>query len=302
MIQPRIGFSYDVNDDQRTVMFGGYGRYYDRNVFNNTLDEKFRLQYTIGRFEFSTDGLAPQRQTRQSSGTRCYLTREGLIALQATAITGLPELFAVKNNAKPPRTDQFSLGVRQRLGGDWQATATASYIRGKHGYTHLFGRRAECRDGRLLRRRVGQLVRLCQRPDHWLRQSRYALQGALSAARKALHQGIAAGASPSPTRCRKRSRTATTCSASISRRRRNTGSATSRGSRGTPWSPRAWSILPWGIQFSTLTKFGIGAAYQVFDANTPGAGGNYFDVNTTKSTGCSRRRIALGFLRGAKST
>ena len=29
---------------------------------------------------------------------------------------GLPELFAVKNDAKPPVNDQFSLGVRQKIG------------------------------------------------------------------------------------------------------------------------------------------------------------------------------------------
>ncbi|HUE80083.1 MAG TPA: TonB-dependent receptor [Sphingomicrobium sp.] len=140
MIQPRIGFSYDIHDDQRTVIFGGFGRYYDRNVFNNTLDEKFRLQYTIGRFEFSQDGL-PRNGSPTVIWDPAFLTRDGLVALQATALTGLPELFAVKNNAKPPRTDQFSLGVRQKIGSAWSASVTGSYIRGKNGYTHLFATR-----------------------------------------------------------------------------------------------------------------------------------------------------------------
>src|SRR5207253_415537 len=34
-IAPRIGFSYDLNANQRTVFFGGYGRYYDRALFRN---------------------------------------------------------------------------------------------------------------------------------------------------------------------------------------------------------------------------------------------------------------------------
>ena len=140
MIQPRFGFSYDFFDNQSTVLFGGFGRYYDRNVFNNTLDERFRLQYTIGRFEFSEDG-SPRNGIPTVAWDPAYLTREGLIALQASALTGLPELFAVKNNAKPPRTDQFSLGVRQRLGKSWTASITGSYIRGKNGYTHLFATR-----------------------------------------------------------------------------------------------------------------------------------------------------------------
>jgi hypothetical protein len=54
----------------------------------------------------------------------------------------------VPNNAKPPRTDQFSLGVRQRF-GQWNGSVTGSYIRGKNGYTHLFATRnaqGECCD------------------------------------------------------------------------------------------------------------------------------------------------------------
>ncbi|WP_309660901.1 TonB-dependent receptor domain-containing protein [Sphingomonas sp.] len=139
MFQPRLGFSYDFKGDRSTVLFGGYGRYFDRNVFNNTLDESYRLQYTIGRFFFSRDGV--QRDGNPTVvWNDSYLTREGLLALQSTGQTGKPELFAVPNNAKPPRTDQFSLGVRQRF-GQWVGSVTGSYIRGVHGYTHLFATR-----------------------------------------------------------------------------------------------------------------------------------------------------------------
>ena len=145
MIQPRVGFSYDLNGDRSTVIFGGYGRYYDRNVFNNTLDERFRLQYDTGVFFFSRDG-----QPRDGNPTVVFdprfLTRDGLLQLRSTDATGFPELFAVKNDARPPRTDQFSLGVRQRF-GQWQASVTGSYIKGKNGYTHLFAtRRADNQD------------------------------------------------------------------------------------------------------------------------------------------------------------
>ncbi|WP_324808977.1 carboxypeptidase regulatory-like domain-containing protein [Sphingomonas sp. LY29] len=139
MFQPRIGFSYDLFGNRDTVIFGGYGRYFDRNVFNNTLDERFRLQYDTGVFYFSQDGQPRDGNPTVRWDPR-YLTREGLLELRATDATGLPELFAVKNDARPPRTDQFSLGVRQRF-GEWQASATGSYIRGKNGYTHLFATR-----------------------------------------------------------------------------------------------------------------------------------------------------------------
>ena len=139
MFQPRVGFSYDITGNRKTVLFGGYGRYFDRNVFNNTLDEQFRLQYTIGKFFFSPDGK-PRDGNPTVIFNPSYLTRDGLLALQATAQTGLPELFAVPNNARPPRTDQFSLGVRHRF-GEWTASVTGSYIKGVNGYTTLFATR-----------------------------------------------------------------------------------------------------------------------------------------------------------------
>ena len=42
--QPRFGLSYDLTGAGRHVLFGGYGRYYDRVVYNYGLDEDFRLQ------------------------------------------------------------------------------------------------------------------------------------------------------------------------------------------------------------------------------------------------------------------
>jgi len=137
---PRVGFSYDLNGDRSTVIFGGWGRYYDRNNFNNTVDELSRVLNPIGVFRFSTDG-SPRSGLPTVAWNPSYLTREGLIALRASAAgAGLPELFAVKNDAKPPVNDQFSLGVRQRI-GVFQASVTGSYQRGRNGYTNLFATR-----------------------------------------------------------------------------------------------------------------------------------------------------------------
>lgn len=136
---PRIGFSYDVKGDRSTVIFGGAGRYYDRNNFNNTVDELSRTINPIGVFRFSATG-APRNGQPTVAFNPTFLTREGLLALRATATSGLPELFAVKNDAKPPVNDQFSLGVRQRL-GIFQASVTGSYQRGRNGYTNLFATR-----------------------------------------------------------------------------------------------------------------------------------------------------------------
>jgi len=150
--QPRVGFSWDIKDDQTTVIFGGAGRYYDRNVFNQSVEETFRRQYSAGVFYFSRDGRPRNPQVDAAGnpvpGTGLpttvwndrYLDPANLQALREQAVTGLPELFVNQNNAKLPRTDQFSVGVRQAL-GPFQASVTGSYIRGKNGYTFLFATR-----------------------------------------------------------------------------------------------------------------------------------------------------------------
>jgi outer membrane receptor protein involved in Fe transport len=137
---PRVGFSYDIKGDRSTVIFGGYGRYYDRNNFNNTIDELSRVLNPVGVFRFSVDG-SPRSGLPTVAWNPAYLTRAGLLQLQgSSAGAGLPELFAVKNDARPPVNDQFSLGVRQRF-GVFQASVTASYQTGRNGYTNLFATR-----------------------------------------------------------------------------------------------------------------------------------------------------------------
>ena len=137
---PRVGFSYDLFGNQRTVVFGGVGRYYDRNNFNNTIDELSRTINPIGVFRFSRDGQ-PRSGLPTTIWNPSYGTRDGLLALIASSrVEGLPELFAVKNDAKPPVNDQASIGIRQKI-GQWQVSVTGSYIKGRNGYTNLFATR-----------------------------------------------------------------------------------------------------------------------------------------------------------------
>ncbi len=139
MIQPRFGFSYDVFSDQHTVIFGGVGRYFDRNIFNNTLDERIRTQYQIGTLYFSKDGL-PRQGFNTIVWNPAYMSRDALLALRASAQTGQPELFSVPNNGTPPRTDQFSFGLRQKV-YMFEVSVSGSYIKGSNGYTTLFASR-----------------------------------------------------------------------------------------------------------------------------------------------------------------
>jgi hypothetical protein len=117
---PRLGFSYDVNADQRTVFFGGYGRYYDRALFRNAAEESLKGQFRTGEILFSKDGLPRFGQPTIQFQPQ-YLTPAGFTALLAQLAAdptrpGTDELRVIPNNLKTPYTDQFSIGVRQRVG------------------------------------------------------------------------------------------------------------------------------------------------------------------------------------------
>ncbi len=137
--QPRLGFSYDVTGSGKTVVFGGWGRYYDRVLYNYTLDERFRLQFAVRTFRFSADG-APRDGNQTIVWNPSYLSQTGLDGLIASGVAPNPEVFLIDNETRPPVSDQFSLGVRQRVG---PVTLSASYsgVRSRNGFTFLFGNR-----------------------------------------------------------------------------------------------------------------------------------------------------------------
>lgn len=133
-IQPRLGASWDVLGTGRTVVHAGWGRYYDRTLFNDILDERFRLQYDVRQFRFSADGSKEGTIAWQES----FLSKAALDQLIASGVAPDPELFLIDNDTKPPRTDQLSLGVRQAWAG-MVFGATYSRIRGKNLFTYLRG-------------------------------------------------------------------------------------------------------------------------------------------------------------------
>lgn len=122
--QPRIGFSFDVFDDERTVIFGGAGRYYDRVGFNFAFDERFKpFQFNKEIFFSVAGGMRGGVNTVAWNPT--YLTPAGLDPLLA-ATPGSGEIFLINNEMEPPRTDQFNLGIRQKF-GDFQTALTFAY-------------------------------------------------------------------------------------------------------------------------------------------------------------------------------
>ncbi len=140
--QPRIGLSYDVFADQRTVFFAGFGRYYDRVLFRNAAEESLFRQFRRGNIQFSRNGSERNgRPTVQFNPS--FLTPDGFAALLAGLAAdptspGTSELRLIPNDLKSPYTDQFSVGVRQRI-GQLRTSLTYNFIRGKDqvGYAPL---------------------------------------------------------------------------------------------------------------------------------------------------------------------
>lgn len=126
-IQPRIGFSYDIFDDEQTVLFGGAGRYYDRIGFNFAFSERFGPFNRTKTINFSPAGGTFGGQTGTVAWNPIYATREGLDTLLAGTV-GTGEVFLVKNDAEMPHTDQFNFGVRQKF-GEVQTALTLSYAK-----------------------------------------------------------------------------------------------------------------------------------------------------------------------------
>jgi hypothetical protein len=127
--QPRVGFSYALNSTARTVLHGGYGLYYDREVWNHLIDERFRLQWAVRTFEFAAAG-EPNKLPWQDA----YLTAQGLqsIVNSANPLGPTSEVFLLENDTKPPHSHQFSVGLKQVVGPGITLGAQYRGVRGKN--------------------------------------------------------------------------------------------------------------------------------------------------------------------------
>jgi len=131
--QPRVGFSYALNQDQTTTVFGAGGIFYDRLGFNGFIDEVYRRQHPTYTFRFSSDGSTPGT----IAWNPAYMSRAGLDGILATGQAPPQEVFLVPNDLRPPKSYQWNVGVRQGFGTLLGSVAYTG-IRGKNGYTYEF--------------------------------------------------------------------------------------------------------------------------------------------------------------------
>ena len=126
-IQPRLGFSYAFDKLNQTTLFGGFGVYYDRTIFDISVDETQKISHPIYTIAFAPAGVPPG--PGQIAWSDAYLTanRSTLDALVGS--TGKPEAWLIDKNIKVPRSNQWNLGVRQIV-KDWVVTATYAGVRG----------------------------------------------------------------------------------------------------------------------------------------------------------------------------
>jgi len=129
--QPRLGFSYAINEDRTTTIFAGAGIFYDRLGFNSFLDETYRRQHPTLTFRFSEDGSEPGTIAWDPS----LFSKAGLDAAIAAGQVPAQEVFLVPNDLRPPKTYQWNVGVRQALGTLLGSLAYTG-ARGRNGFSY----------------------------------------------------------------------------------------------------------------------------------------------------------------------
>ena len=138
--QPRFGFSYDVNGDENHVVFGGIGRSYDRDLYESLQVEQTKSVLSQPTLNFNTpDVPCTVGQNSCYTWDPSYLSIPTLQALVAGTTAG-KEVDMVNNNLRAPYSDQFSIGMRNKI-GDWNTSATFAEIRSYNGLVYTLGNR-----------------------------------------------------------------------------------------------------------------------------------------------------------------
>ena len=142
--QPRLGFSYALDKESKTTIFGGFGIYYDRSLFDIAVDETLKLSHPTYEIQFAARGATPG--PGQVAWQDSYLTADKATLDALVQNFGKPEAWLIDKDVKLPKSRQWNLGVRQIL-GDFAVSATYAGVRGVDQLTLNWARFALHPDG-----------------------------------------------------------------------------------------------------------------------------------------------------------
>ena len=128
-IQPRLGFSYAIDQRSRTTVFGGWGLYYDRIPFDlYAVEPQLKISHPFYTVRFAPRGVAPG--PGQVAWNDAYLTSDRAVLDALVRTSGRPEAWFIDNEAKVPKSTQMNIGVRQLI-GDWATSVTYANVKGE---------------------------------------------------------------------------------------------------------------------------------------------------------------------------
>lgn len=140
-IQPRFGFSYDINGDQQHVIHGGVGRSYDRTIY-----EVLQLEQTKLALAEATITFPNQYHNTCTPSPTCipwnpvYLSGIGVLQGLLTGTTAGREVDLMNNHLRTPYSDQVSIGMRNQI-GDWITDVTWAQVNRFNGVVFTLGNR-----------------------------------------------------------------------------------------------------------------------------------------------------------------
>lgn len=143
--QPRLGVSYDLFANARHVIFGGAGRSYDRNLFDNIALEQSKSTFPRYALSFNTaDHPCAVGTNNCFAWDPSYLNPATLAAVVAANPNLGAEVFLINNDIDTPYSDQFSIGMRNVVAlwdHDWSTSATFAHVRSYDGVIFSLGNR-----------------------------------------------------------------------------------------------------------------------------------------------------------------
>jgi len=139
-IQPRFGFSYDINGDQAHVIHGGAGRSYDRTIYEVLQLEQTKLALAEATITFPNQFHNCTPSPDCIPWNPAYLGGIGVLQGLLSGTTAGREVDLMNNNLRTPYSDQISIGMRNQM-GEWITDVTLAQVNRFNGVVFTLGNR-----------------------------------------------------------------------------------------------------------------------------------------------------------------